>query len=134
MNEIPPLDRKGLRDFGLKMGAAIAGLLGLVVPLLLRHALPPWPWMLGGTLAVLGLVAPQGLNPVYYGWMRVANVLEWINSRLTLGLIFIVAVTPMALVMRAIGRDTMTRQFEPSRPSYRIPSKARSRISMEKPY
>lgn len=38
-HDIPQLDAKGLREFGLTTGAIIIGLFGLVLPLLFGH----WP-------------------------------------------------------------------------------------------
>ncbi|ACK67423.1 conserved hypothetical protein [Rippkaea orientalis PCC 8801] len=132
--EIPKLDKKGLRDFGVLTGSIIAILFGLILPLLWRHHLPLIPWIIGGVLCVLGLIIPQSLKPIYYGWMKIAQVLAWVNSRIILGMIFFLIITPMAIVMRLAKRDTMQRHFEFALETYCIRSKIRDKISMEKPY
>lgn len=54
-HEIPELDRKGLRQFGLVTGGIVAGLFGLLFPWLLERALPLWP-SLGGVRGLSLLV------------------------------------------------------------------------------
>ena len=39
-------------------------------------------------------------------------------SPVMMGLIFFVVFTPVGIAMRAFGRDTMKRRFEPQRASY----------------
>ena len=132
--EIPKLDKKGLREFGLMTGGFIALLFGLLLPLLWGHDLPLIPWIIAGSLAFLSLFIPQSLAPIYQGWMKVAQVLAWVNNRLILGLIFFIIVTPMALIMKIIKRDPLTRQFEFRLETYRVSSKIKNKLSMEKPY
>ena len=61
-----------------------------------------------------GLVAPRILAPAYRVWMKLAEVLAWINTRILLGVVFFGVVTPIGLVMRLLGRDPMRRQLEPN--------------------
>ena len=132
--EIPKLDKKRLREFGLMTGAFIALLFGLLLPLLWGHDLPLIPWIIAGSLAFLSLFIPQSLAPIYQGSMKVAQVLAWVNNRLILGIIFLIIVTPMALIMKIIKRDPLKRKFEFSAGTYRISSQIKNKLSMEKPY
>jgi predicted membrane protein len=134
MHEIAKLDRKGLREFGLLTGTIIAILFGLVLPLIRGHDLFVIPWIIGGVLGVLALFLPQSLAPIYQVWMRIGLVLGWINSRIILGIIFFVVVTPMSVMMRVLRCDPMTRKFEAQLATYRVPSQIKNRKSMEKPY
>jgi hypothetical protein len=133
-SEIPPLDKPGLRKFGLTTGLIFAGLFGALLPWLWRHPLPRWPWVLGAVLCSLALVTPRSLNPFYQLWMRLALVLGWINSRLLLGLIFILVVIPMALVLKVLRKDPMQRKLEPESSSYRLMKRSASDDSMTTPY
>ncbi|WP_107669014.1 SxtJ family membrane protein [Cyanothece sp. BG0011] len=133
-HEIPKLDKKGLREFGLITGGMIALLFGLLLPLLWGHSLPLIPWIIAAVLGSLGLLIPQSLAPIYQGWMRVAQVLAWVNSRVILGLIFFIIVTPMGLFMKLIKRDPLTRKFEFRSETYRVSSQIKNKLSMEKPY
>ena len=133
-NEIPKLDRKGLGDFGLLTGAIIALLFGLILPLLWGHNLPLLPWIIAVVLVSLSLLIPQCLSPIYQGWMRIAQVLAWINNRVILGIIFFLIVIPMALIMKIIKRDPLNRKFEFRLETYRVSSQIKNKVSMEKPY
>lgn len=134
-NEIPKLDKKGLREFGLVTGGIVAGLFGLVLPLLFRHSLPAWPWVVATILVSLALLSPRSLGPVYQIWMRIGLVLGFINTRIILGIIFYTLFVPMGLVMRVFfKRDPMNRELDNNYGSYRILSGDRPSKLMEKPY
>ena len=73
-----------LRSFGVVTGAIMAILFGVVLPWLLGHAFPWWPWVVGGVLVLSALVFPAGLRPVYRIWMTFGHALGWINTRIIL--------------------------------------------------
>jgi Saxitoxin biosynthesis operon protein SxtJ len=86
-----------------------------------RHQSPRfWAVTLAVVLVLPALVAPSVLKPAYRAWMALAAVLAWINTRIILGLVFFLVVTPIGLVMRLLGRDPMRRQFDRAGESYRI--------------
>jgi hypothetical protein len=64
-----------------------------------------------GTAAVLigvaGLIAPAVVRPIYSGWMIVAFPIGWTISKISLGLMFFVLFTSVALVFRLMGRDAL---------------------------
>ncbi len=76
---------------------------------------PLWPprtpdlyWLLGaGAWLTVALVYPKGLAPLYRAWMAFGHVLGWINTRVILGLVFFVVVTPIGLIMRLLGKDPL---------------------------
>ncbi|NJK38880.1 MAG: sxtJ [Oscillatoriales cyanobacterium RM2_1_1] len=134
-HDIPKLDAKGLREFGLLTGAICAGLFGFLLPLIFRHWPPPtWPWIVGSVLAVWALLIPQTLDPIYNVWMRIGLVLGWINTRILLGLVFYAMMAPMGLIKRWFGSDAMQREFSPELSTYRVVSKVRPRETMERPF
>lgn len=131
--EIPVLDRRGLRQFGLTTGAIVAVLFGVVFPYFLDRAWPLWPWIVFAILAIWALVAPMSLNPVYRGWMRVGMLLGKITTPIVLTLVFIVAILPGALLLRLFRKDPMRRRYDES-VSYRVASRQPSVKNLEKPY
>ena len=133
-SEIPRLDKAGLRKFGLTTGIIFAVLFGVVLPWIWGGELHGWPLVVGGILCSLALIVPRSLSSFYKVWMSIALVLGWINSRIILGIIFVLMVTPMALVMRLMGKDPMQRAFEPSKESYRSERESPDRESMTHPY
>lgn len=133
-HEIPNLSRQELRKFGLMTGGIVAGLFGLVLPLLWGHGLVKWPWIVAVILGGWAIAAPGTLNPVYRIWMRFGLVMGFINTRIILGIIFYGLMWPMGAIMRLNGRDPMHRQFQSDRDTYRLPTQARLKKSMENPY
>ena len=126
------LSPKELRRFGVTVAIPLALLAGLGV--WRGHTI--LPAVLGGSgviLAFLGLVAPNLLGPVHTVWMKVADALGWFNTRVLLGLVYFLVMTPTGIVMRLVGRDPMDRQLR-DRTSYWVERKPQPdpRLSMER--
>ena len=133
-HKIPVLDRKGLREFGLVTGGIIAVLFGLFFPWLIERPFPRWPWVIFGVLAALGLAAPNALRPIYQVWMRFGLLMSKITTPIIMGIVFYLVITPMGLVMRLAGKDSMARQLHQQSQSYRIKSTATPPKRLEKPF
>jgi hypothetical protein len=133
-HQIPELDRKGLRNFGLVTGGILALLFGLFFPWLFGRHYPYWPWVLGGLLVVWALLAPASLKGFYRLWMRLAVLLSRITTPVIMGLVFFLVITPMAFIMRILGHDPMARRLDPNAKSYRIPARRPPRTHMERPF
>ena len=52
------------------------------------------------------------LKLLYRGWMKLAHVLGWVNTRIILSLVYFLIVTPLALIFKVIGKDPMCRKFD----------------------
>ena len=131
---IPELDSKGLRDFGLLMAAVIGVLFGIFFPWLFDRSWPLWPWLIGAAFALPALVVPLSLRPVYRGWMRFGMVMSRIMTPLVLGIVFFLVFTPVALVLKLLGKDAMRRKLDPQAESYRIDNKDATMGDMERPF
>ena len=129
--EIP--DKKGLRDFGLMMGGLFVVFFGLLLPWLFSVSFPLWPWIVAGILSGLALTVPNGLKPIYQGWMFLTIILAWINTRLILSIVFYLLITPMGLIMRLFGKNAMKNK-SPQLESYRSLTSSYSPKQMEKPF
>ena len=123
-----------LRKFGLLTGGLIAGLFGLVFPFLFARPYPVWPWVIGGALLAWALVLPASLASIYKYWMRFARILGWVNTRIILGFIFFLLITPFGLLMRLFARDPMARKFDAKATSYRVPSVTAPRENIRRPF
>ena len=134
MHSIPQLDKKGLRDFGLLFGLMVALVFGVVGPLLFGHSFPLWPWFVLTIFWSWAAILPQTLNPFYQLWARFGLVMGWINTRLILGIIFYLIVTPMGIVMGFFRSDPLRREWRKTVESYRLTSQVRTKESMEKPF
>ena len=75
----------------------------------------------GGLLLLIALAWPAGARGFHAGWMRLAAVLGWINSRIILSVFFFLILTPVGLIGRLFGRDPLDRRGN-RRESYWIPN------------
>lgn len=88
--------------------------------------LAPGPY---GLLAVAaffligGFVLPDLIKPVFFVFMVATFPLGLVMGPLILGVIFYGVFTPVALIFKAIGRDTMTRKFDPAAKTYWVEHK-----------
>ena len=134
LGKIPELDRKGLREFALVTGGIVAVLFGLAFPWIFDLQFRLWPWTVAGVLIVWGLVAPATLRPVYRGWMHFGLLLSRITTPIILGLVFLIAVLPTAIILKMCGKDPMARNFDADALSYRVKTEPPSADNLEKPY
>jgi hypothetical protein len=126
-------DKKQLRSFGLIVGGIFAGI-GLW-PLAIHFAEPKWwPLVVAGLLILPALVYPTVLYWPNKGWMLVGHVLGWINTRIILGLVFYVVVTPMGIIRRMLGKDPMGRRTRPDLDTYRVLREPRPGSHLTKQY
>lgn len=66
-------------------------------------------WALGVALAIflIALIRPVLLAPVNILWMKFGLLLNKIMSPLIIGLLFFIVLTPVAVVMRLSGKDSL---------------------------
>ena len=131
---IPELDRSGLRQFGITTGVIVAGLFGVFFPWLLNLGFVLWPWVLCGILALMGLVAPMSLRPVYKVWMRFGLMMSRFTTPLIMGLVFFLVITPVALIFKILGKDPMRRKLAQDQTTYRVSSARSARERLERPF
>ncbi|KFZ43957.1 hypothetical protein DS62_12910 [Smithella sp. SC_K08D17] len=123
-------DAKELRMFGLMVGGVFS-IIGLW-PMVVRGEAPRmWAISVGGALVGLGMALPSSLKHVYLVWMKIGHVLGFINTRILLGVIFFGLITPMGVVMRLLGKDSMHRTLVPEANTYRVIRPSRSRLHMK---
>jgi saxitoxin biosynthesis operon SxtJ-like protein len=72
----------------------------------------------GIALAVLGLMVPQALRPVWVVLMVVNYPIGWVVTHVVMAIIFYLVVTPIGVIMRTTGRDPMERAFDRSAKTY----------------
>jgi hypothetical protein len=124
---------KQLRSFGLTVGGIFA-LIGLW-PVVVHNVDPRW-WSLVVAIVLIlpALVYPKSLFWIHKGWMAVGHVLGWINTRMILGFVFYIVVSPIGFVRRLLRKDPMGRQLRPDLDSYRIERKPRPASHLTKQY
>ena len=114
-NHIP---KKTLRQFGFLICFTFPFLIGWFLPLLGGHPFRVWTLFISMPAGILGILRPGLLLYPYKAWMKLGHILGWVNSRIILGLVFLIVLIPISLVMKSIGHDPLrTKKF--TQKSYR---------------
>lgn len=124
---------KQLREFGFVTGAILVGLFGLLLPWIFTHAMPRWPWIIAVLLIVWALVHAKSLIYVYRPWLKFGAIMGFLNSRIILGIVFFLIVTPVGWVIRLFGKRLLEKTVDDSQ-SYRVTSDKPDNKHMENPY
>lgn len=98
------------REFGLIVGGVLV-LLGawwLYRGKLISAAKVTLP--LGTLLMLLALVFPRALIFPNKAWMLLAEALSFITTRLILGIVFFLIMTPIGFIKRSLGWDPLSRR------------------------
>ena len=96
------------RKFGLTVGSAVLVLAG--VAWWRGHArTAPLLGSLGVLLLLAALALPTRLGPVIRGWMALAQAISRVTTPILLAIVYFVVITPVGLMLRALGRDPLPR-------------------------
>jgi predicted membrane protein len=133
MSETVSLRRSELRNFGLVLGALFAAIFG-ILPMVRGRTMPLWPWIIAAILWLAALAAPASLRYFHRGWTRLGSALGWFNTRVILTVLFAIAIVPIGILMRLLGRDRMGRRFDHALETYRVEVRPRNHASMERPF
>ena len=106
------------RNFGLVF-AVVFALVGLW-PILGGNGMRIWALAVAAGFVLLAFVRPSVLRPLNLAWFRFGLLLGRIVSPVVMALIFFVAVTPTALIMRMFGKDVLRLRFDREAESYWI--------------
>ncbi len=127
------LDSKELRKFGLLVGG-VFGVIGVWPVIRYGEAIRFWAVVPAALLASLGLMAPGFLAPIFKVWMKVGHLLGMVNTRIILGILYFGLITPMGMVMRLFGWDSMRRALTPDAQTYRVVREPRPRTHMTRQF
>lgn len=124
-----------LRRFGLQTAAATMLMLGCVIPWLRQvPVMPRWPFAVGLVLALWALMHPASLAPLQRLLHGFGQWVARINTVVLLTVFFMCVMTPVAFVLRLLGKDPLRRAWLPDAPSYRIPSRQQKPHHLEVPF
>ena len=96
-------DNKAIRDFGILIGIILLIIAGILF--YKERESYELIILLGIAFIGLGLGMPIILKPFYSVWMYFAVVLGWLMTRLILGLLFYIVVSPIGLISRLFGKE-----------------------------
>ncbi len=108
--------RKKLREFGLLIGAVL-----IIIALFLfysERASFIYFGAAGGLLILAGLLSPKVLLPFQKTWMILSVILGYFSTRLILGILFYIVITPMGIAAKLFGKDFLERKLDKKSKSY----------------
>lgn len=104
------------RKFGLTVASVLCA---LALVRYLWVGMTTW-WLIWAAIVLVlaALATPAWLTPVRIGWIRLAAFLGFVQSRLLLSLLFLLLITPMAMLLRALGKRPIQMYPDPQASSY----------------
>ncbi|HEY1473697.1 MAG TPA: SxtJ family membrane protein [Pseudolabrys sp.] len=120
------------RSFGLVFAAFFA----LVALLPAIHGAPVRWWAIAaaGAFVTIALFAPRVLHPLNRLWFALGLLLHRVVNPVVMALMFYGAILPMALLLRALGKDLLRLKREPQAASYWIAREPPAPGSMSKQF
>ncbi|MDH5510464.1 MAG: SxtJ family membrane protein [Nitrospinota bacterium] len=74
----------------------------------------PYLYSISAMFALFAVAAPMALLPLYRLWVKFAMKLAWFNTRLLLGMIYFLIITPVGLLSRILGKDLLDLKIDKS--------------------
>lgn len=118
---LAPKAAPGARELR-KFGWVMAGAFGLIGGVLWWRGGAAAPY-LGGLSAfflIMSLVAPMALGPIERVWMALAEKMGMVMTTVILTITYFVLMTPLGLVRRMLGHETLGLRPDPSKATYWI--------------
>jgi hypothetical protein len=109
----------------------LPGLIG-IYQLLWKGSGSGWTWIIVGVVLAACRLIPPLFRAIYSFWIGFSIVLGYFVSRILLTLVFLIAVTPTGLIMRALGKDPMERKLDPGADTYWQRKEQESDASIER--
>ena len=100
-----PAEAGSNRAFGCTVGAILM-VIG-AAKAFIAGAVPPVSFLIfaaGAVLLLLGIVAPSRLSGLKKLWLNIGSAIAKVANPVVLALLFFFVVTPMAFVMRIVGK------------------------------
>jgi hypothetical protein len=110
---IKEVTMSGYKQNGRKFGFTMAGAFTVFALIFLYKGRMTAVTIFGSLATIFlffALVAPKLLEPFERVWMAFAHVLGAINTRIIMGLFYVLIFVPLALLFKVIGRDEMRRR------------------------
>jgi hypothetical protein len=118
LNEIKSIKAttKEARKFGLTIGIFLLVIAGLLF-WKQRPSFSSFAYA-GAAFALLGLLVPILLKPVYKVWMSFAVVMGFVMTRVILTVLFFGLFTPVSLVAKLLGKDLLDERWDKKAETY----------------
>ena len=107
------------RNFGLWFALIFTAI--ALLPLRTGGPVRVWALAAGVAFFLAALAAPGLLHPLNRVWTRFGTILGRVINPVATSLVFFIGVTPIALVLRWMGKDSLRLKADPAVASYWLP-------------
>lgn len=104
------------RSFGLVFTAVFV-IVGLL-PLLGDGQIRIWALIVAALILAISFIRPTLLAPLNLIWFKFGMLLGKVMTPIVMGLLYFVTITPIGLIMRAVGKDPLRTKLEPEAETY----------------
>ena len=101
------ISNKTLKQFGLLIGIGFPLIIGWIIPLIVGHPFRSWTLFISLPTLILTFLKTNLLLYPYRFWIKLGDLLGFINSHLILGIVYLLILLPISLVMRVFGYDPL---------------------------
>ena len=70
-----------------------------------------WSIILALLFLILGLINSKILTPLYRLWIKLGYFLGYFVSPIIMGMIFFLIISPVGIIMRLFGKDTLMKKY-----------------------
>lgn len=113
------ITKKDLRQFGIGVGVILI-ILGTIH--FFKHNVKV-SYILC-SISVLSLISgiffPKILRPIYKVFLKVTHAIGWFNTKVILGVLYYLLLTPIGLTMKLFGKDILSVKIHKNQESYWI--------------
>ena len=78
------------------------------------------PFILSLIFLILGLINSKLLTPLNKLWLKLGELLGRIIAPIVIAIVFFLVVTPIAIIMRLLGKDLLKKKYDSRNKSYWI--------------
>ncbi len=112
-------EKSELRKFGL-IAIVVLGVISILLRLVFKTGvvLPAVVFIAGACIFFISLISAKATRIIYLAMTLAALPLGLVMNVLLMGAFYFFVLTPVGLLFRAFGRDTLNRRFEPEAKSY----------------
>ena len=104
------------RSFGLVFTAVFV-IVGLL-PLLGDGQIRIWALIVAALILAISFIRPTLLAPLNLIWFKFGMLLGKVMTPIVMGMLYFVTITPIGLIMRAVGKDPLRTKLEPEAETY----------------
>ena len=78
------------------------------------------PFIISLIFLILGLINSKLLTPLNKLWLKLGELLGRIIAPIVIAIVFFLVVTPIAIIMRLLGKDLLKKKYDSKNKSYWI--------------